>query len=269
MNKWADLGVRSASALVLAPIVVAAIWAGGNWFTATITFLGVMLAFEWSSIVFPSDIRQFSIYAMASICAGLLVLDLGMLLTCGVIAVFTVLSIASSAQSLNAWKLIGVPYVALPIMALVVLHSDARWGLYTILWCVIIVWSADILAYFAGRIIGGPKLAPKLSPKKTWAGMGGAMAGAAISSMAFSHFINLPSWPLFGLAAVFAVVEQGGDILESALKRSHGVKDSSNLIPGHGGILDRVDGLIAVILAATFVGYLHNAQNAAQGLLLW
>ncbi len=269
MNKWADLGVRSASALVLAPVVVGAIWAGGMWFTAFALFLGVLLAFEWSSIVYPSNVRQFAIYALASICAGLFVIDFGIVRTTGLIAIFAAISIASSWQTLNKWKLLGVPYVALPIMALVVLHSDTQWGLYAILWCVIIVWSADILAYFAGRTIGGPKLAPTLSPKKTWAGMGGAVAGAAMSSIAFSHFMDLPAWPLFGLAAVFAVVEQGGDILESALKRAHGVKDSSNLIPGHGGVLDRVDGLIAVILAATLVGYLHNAQSAAQGLLLW
>lgn len=269
MNKWSDLGVRSISALALAPIMVAAIWAGGIWFMAFTMFMGVMLAFEWSSIVHPANIRQFAIHALASICAGLFVKDFGFAQTIGVIGVFAAVSIASNFRSLNKWQSIGVPYVALPIMALVVLRSDAHWGLYAILWCVIIVWSADILAYFAGRTIGGPKLAPKLSPKKTWAGMGGAIAGAALASLVFSHFANLPAWPLFGLAAVFSVLEQGGDILESALKRAHGVKDSSNLIPGHGGILDRIDGLVAVILAATLVGYLHNAQSAAEGLLRW
>ncbi len=269
MNKWSDLGIRSASALVFAPLVVAAIWAGGVWFSVFVIFMGVLLAFEWSSIAHPANVKQFAAYALASICAGLLVKDLGTVQTCGVIAVFTALSTAASSRSLSKWKLIGVPYVALPIMALVILRSDLQWGLYAIFWCVTIVWSADILAYFAGRIIGGPKLAPTLSPKKTWAGMGGAIVGAALASIVFTHFVNLPAWPLFGLAAVFAVVEQGGDILESALKRAHGVKDSSNLIPGHGGILDRVDGLISVILAATLVGYLHNAQSAAEGLLRW
>jgi phosphatidate cytidylyltransferase len=269
MNKWADLGVRTASALVLAPIVVAAIWAGDIWFLVFVIFAGVMLALEWITIAHSANTRQFALHALAVICATVLVKDLGVLRTCGVIAILTAMSIAVSLQAMNKWKLIGVPYVALPILALVVLRSDAQWGLAAILWCVVIVWSADILAYFAGRIIGGPKLAPVLSPKKTWAGMGGAIVGAAAASIVFTQFMNLPTWPLFVFAAVFAVVEQGGDILESALKRSYGVKDSSNLIPGHGGILDRVDGLIAVILAATLVGYLHNAQSAAEGLLRW
>ncbi len=269
MNKWADLGVRTVSALVLAPIVVAAIWAGDIWFMVFVVFAGVMLALEWTSISQAGNARQFALHTLAVLCAALLVKDFGVLKTCGVIAIFTGLSVVTGLQSINKWKLIGVPYVALPILALVVLRGDHRWGLPAILWCVIIVWAADILAYFAGRIIGGPKLAPVLSPKKTWAGMGGAIVGAAAASIVFTEVMHLPSWPLFALAAVFAILEQGGDILESALKRAHGVKDSSNLIPGHGGILDRVDGLIAVILAATLVGYLHNAQSAANGLLLW
>ena len=269
MNKWADLGVRTVSALVLAPIVVSAIWAGDFWFMVFVIFAGVMLALEWTTIAHAGNARQFALHTLAVLCAALVAKDFGVLKTSGLIAILTVLSVTLGRQSLNKWKLMGVPYVALPILALVVLRSDPKWGLAAILWCVVVVWSADILAYFAGRIIGGPKLAPILSPKKTWAGMGGAIVGAATASIIFTQVMNLPFWPLFAFAAVFAVVEQGGDILESALKRAHGVKDSSNLIPGHGGILDRVDGLIAVILAATLVGYLHNAQSPASGLLLW
>lgn len=269
MNKWSDLRVRTASALILAPIVIDDIWVGGVWFSVFVIFVGVMMALEWTSITHASDIRQFALYTLAVIAGALLFKDLGMINTCGVIALITILSVITSHKPLSMWKVMGVPYVALPILALVVLRNDSQWGTSAILWCVVIVWSADILAYFAGRIMGGPKLAPVLSPKKTWAGMGGAILGAAVASLAFTTSMNLSSWPLFALAAVFAVVEQGGDILESALKRSHGVKDSSTLIPGHGGILDRVDGFIAVILAATLVGYLHNAQSAAEGLMRW
>jgi phosphatidate cytidylyltransferase len=269
MNKWADLGVRTASAVILAPIVIAAVWLGDIWFLVFVIFAGVMLALEWTAIAQAGNVQQFALHALAVLCAALLAKDYGVLKSCGLIAILTALSVTVERTSINKWKLMGVPYVALPVLALVILRSDSQWGLLAILWCVVIVWSADILAYFAGRLIGGPKLAPILSPKKTWAGMGGAILGAAAASILFTQLMSLPSWPLFGLAAVLAIVEQGGDILESALKRAHGVKDSSNLIPGHGGILDRVDGLIAAILAATLVGYLHNAQSAAEGLLHW
>jgi phosphatidate cytidylyltransferase len=167
------------------------------------------------------------------------------------------------------WKCCGVAYVAFPILALMILRNDPLWGFLALIWCFAIVWGADILAYFAGRTIGGPKLAPKLSPKKTWAGLGGAIFGACSVSLAFSYFVHLNAWPLVGLAALFAVIEQGGDIFESSFKRAHDVKDSGDLIPGHGGVLDRVDGLMAVVLAAAFVGYLHNPNNVAAGLLVW
>jgi phosphatidate cytidylyltransferase len=187
----------------------------------------------------------------------------------GVFAVLAIISIALKGRDLSIWKMLSLPYVALPTLALVVLRNDAQWGFQAIIWCAVIVWSADILAYFAGRTIGGPKLAPKLSPKKTWAGLGGAIAGAGLASAIFAGVLHLSVWPLVILAAVLAVVEQGGDILESALKRAYNVKDSGDLIPGHGGVLDRVDGLMAVVLAAFIVGYWHNAQSAADGLLRW
>jgi phosphatidate cytidylyltransferase len=263
MNKWADLGVRSLSALVLAPLVIAAVWLGGVWYTAFIASLGVLMAWEWTNISHGGDAKQFALHAIAVNCAALLVPYATV-----IVLVLTILSVALSRRP-NFWKTIGVAYVAFPILALALLRRDVDWGVYALIWCIAIVWAADILAYFAGRIVGGPKLAPKLSPKKTWAGMGGAVAGAALTSLIFTYLLKLPAWPLFGFAALLAVLEQGGDILESALKRAHNVKDSSNLIPGHGGVLDRADGLIAVILAATLIGYFHNNLSAAAGLLVW
>ncbi|MDE2446973.1 MAG: phosphatidate cytidylyltransferase, partial [Alphaproteobacteria bacterium] len=113
------------------------------------------------------------------------------------------------------------------------------------------------------------KLAPRVSPKKTWAGMVGAVVGAVAASLAFSYFVQVAFWPLGILAGAFAVVEQAGDIFESAFKRHYGVKDSGAAIPGHGGVLDRIDGLVAVLLAAVLVGFFRNPANPAAGLLLW
>ncbi len=140
----------------------------------------------------------------------------------------------------------------------------------TALFLLLLVWSADTFAYFSGRIIGGPKLAPKISPKKTWAGMGGAAAGAAVVAAGFllcGKASGIAPFVVFAVA--LAIVEQAGDILESALKRAHDIKDSGNLIPGHGGMLDRTDGLMAVFAAAALVGSLRNAVDPAAGVTYW
>lgn len=265
--KWSDLYVRVASALVLVPLAIAAVWFGGYWYSVFIILMGLMIAREWTNIVHDNDERQFLCLAAAALIAGTINMrEISFLLIPWLVSV---ICLVLARKPWSVWKLIGVPYIALPILGFMMLRNDPIWGLEAIVWCMVIVWAADTLAYFAGRIIGGPKLAPKLSPKKTWAGLGGAVAGAAIASLVFSYITELSYWPLAAVAAQFALVEQAGDILESAVKRHHNIKDSGNLIPGHGGVLDRVDGLLAVVFIAALMGYLHNPQNPAMGLLNW
>ena len=267
-SKWSDLLVRSSSALILAPLVLGAVWAGGYWYSVFVILLGILIAREWTLIVHGGDSKQFLLHAAAALLAATAIgpIELGVIV---LLALVSVALVVLRQQPKSLWSFIGVPYVALPILALSVLRSDEFRGLQAIVWCLVIVWAADSLAYFAGRIIGGPKLAPKLSPKKTWAGMGGAIVGAALASLLCSKFFELSYSPLAMLAAQFAILEQGGDIFESALKRHYGVKDSGDLIPGHGGVLDRVDGLMIVVLAAALVGLLHNPDMPAAGLLRW
>jgi phosphatidate cytidylyltransferase len=151
-----------------------------------------------------------------------------------------------------------------------VLRNSASDGLAAVVFILLLVWFADTLAYFAGRIIGGPKLAPQLSPKKTRAGLGGAIAGAVIVAIAFQIYGGKGGVTLLPLlAAILAVVEQAGDILESSLKRRYGVKDSGTLIPGHGGVLDRADGLMAVAMVAAAAGWLRDPASPGTGLLAW
>jgi phosphatidate cytidylyltransferase len=271
-GKWSDLGVRSISALVLIPAVLLDVWFGGVWFEVFMALLGLLMAHEWTNIVHQRNSRQFAVHAAAVLGAALLSQDIGVLPTLAILLAITATNSIASAYGVNERSLfsfVGVPYVALPVLALVLLRSDAVWGVHAIMWLMLVVWATDSFAYFAGRIIGGPKLAPVLSPKKTWAGLLGGMTGAAIVSAVYAVWW-LQGWVALAIvAAALAVVAQLGDIFESALKRRYGVKDSGDLIPGHGGVLDRVDGLAAVSMVAALIGFARHSNSLAEGLLVW
>jgi phosphatidate cytidylyltransferase len=257
--KWADLGVRALSAAILIPAVLAD---------------GILMAQEWVTIVLRQSPVQFALHAAGAMCGALLPLDVGLGGALLAIAILTAVSAAAAWREEPggpAWRYLGVPYVSLPPIAFVVLREDAAYGIAAILLVMLMVWFADTVAYFAGRIIGGPKLAPRISPKKTWAGLGGAMAGSALAAIGVAVAMKLPAAGiLVVIAALLAIVEQGGDLFKSAMKRHYGVKDSGNLIPGHGGVIDRVDGLVAVAMAAAVIGtFRAGLEQAGSGILLW
>lgn len=272
--KWGDLGVRAVSAAVLIPAVLADVWVGGIWFYLFVALIGILMAQEWVNIVHRDNPLQFALHAAGALCGALLPLDVGLAGGLAAIAVLALLSAAAAAREEPggpAWRYLGVFYVSLPPIAFVVLRQDPQFGIAAILFVMLTVWAADSLAYFAGRIIGGPKLAPRISPKKTWAGLGGAMAGSALAALAVGMAMGLPGLlVLVVVAALLAVVEQAGDLFKSAMKRHYGVKDSGRLIPGHGGVIDRVDGLVAVAAAAALIGALRfGMDHAGAGILVW
>jgi phosphatidate cytidylyltransferase len=165
------------------------------------------------------------------------------------------------------WPMIGFPYILLPCIAIVWLRSGGEWGMLTLYWLLAVVWATDIMAFVAGRTIGGPKLAPRFSPAKTWSGLLGGMAGAAVAGAATSLILDLDVAVLLALiSGGIAVIAQIGDIAESALKRYAHVKDSSHLIPGHGGVLDRVDGLIFAAVAAALAALIGVLTEQGQGI---
>jgi phosphatidate cytidylyltransferase len=260
------------SAVILAPIALGITWIGG-WLFALIVAIGaVVLVSEWSAVsrARPSDIAV--IVAGGCLAAAVVVLAGGYYVG----ALGLVLAAAVAGQAV-AWpsdpaRLLGVGavYAGLPAMALVVLRADPAFGFAAIVWVFVVVWSTDSGGYVAGRLLGGPKLAPRISPKKTWAGFFGgiAMATAAsgVLSTLWAQTAAVPLW----LAPLLAVISQIGDLAESAFKRRFGAKDSGNLIPGHGGLMDRVDGLIAVAVVAAAIGIGRGGIAAAgTGLLLW
>jgi len=271
-GKWADLALRSASAVVLMPVALYCVWQGGIWFQMFLGVLAVLVAQEWANIVHGGNARALALLALAGLSGVFVTSAQGLDAASAAILVvwlFSVLMWLMTAGQGSIWSLLGVFYVGLPMIAFVLLREDGELGLWAVLWCFAIVWAADIFAYFAGRMIGGPKLAPRLSPKKTWAGLAGAIVGACLVTTIFARGLGLNLPPLLLLATGLTMVEQAGDIFESAMKRRYGVKDSGNFIPGHGGVLDRVDGLLAVVLVAAVIGFTHQAGNAALGLLRW
>lgn len=143
------------------------------------------------------------------------------------------------------WQVGGFIYALVPALALLWIRDRAPQGLELLLWVFIVTWTTDIGAFFAGRAIGGPKLAPRISPNKTIAGLAGGMVSAALAGYAWADFTRMSS-ALYWLAPLFALAAQAGDLFESWLKRRAGVKDSANWLPGHGGALDRLDGLVVV-----------------------
>ncbi len=273
-GKWGDLGVRAVSAAVLVPAVILDVWAGGIWFHLFAALIGVLMAQEWVTIVHRQNQMQFALHVAGALCGAFLPVAVGLGGTLSVIAVIAAISIALAhfeSPGGPTWRWFGVLYVSIPPAALVVLRNDAQFGIAAIIFVLFTVWAADSLAYFSGRIIGGPKLAPRVSPKKTWAGLGGAMVGSAIAALGTGAWLGLPGLAILAtLAAALAVVEQAGDLFKSAMKRHYGVKDSGNLIPGHGGVIDRVDGLVAVVTAAAVIGSLRaGIEQAGTGFLVW
>ncbi|MDP1699842.1 MAG: phosphatidate cytidylyltransferase [Aestuariivirga sp.] len=272
--KWGDLGVRTASAVVLIPAAIACAWFGGIWFKGFVLLFAGLIAHEWTAMVHPKNLAQYALHMGAALSGAVLPDLVGVGIAALVILGLALVSIFMARKEdpdASKWRYFGIFYVGCPALAFILLRGDSHYGFAAILWVFLVVWSADTLAYFAGRIIGGPKLAPVISPKKTWAGLGGAVAGSALVSFIFAGVTQLNGiWTLAILAGGLAVVEQAGDLFESSLKRFHGVKDSGRLIPGHGGVIDRVDGLIAVAVAAALIGVLHEqGPNAARGLLRW
>jgi phosphatidate cytidylyltransferase len=262
----AGLATRLAAAAVLAPLTIAVAWIGGTVWIVSVTIVAVIALWEWSRMV---DGGRLSSAAGAVIAASVAVpvgffWDIRMAGAVVAICGGAALVIGSSARNPahGLWMAAGAVYIAAAALALAWLRVGAASGLGAVLWLLVSVWASDALAYAAGRLIGGPRLAPRISPNKTWAGLGGAMLGAAAAGGLFGFvWTDGPGPVLLAIAGlVIGLVGQGGDLLESFSKRRFGTKDSGALIPGHGGVLDRIDALMAVTLVATFV-YLAHGQE--------
>jgi len=250
-QKSSGLRERFISAVVLAPPVLAALYFGGYYFQALALLITALMAWEWCGLVTGQKTGKGS---LALIVASLVCVILSILMTQthGLVSLLVLslllYGLGRSFYSHRAfWYLVGLPYIVLPMIALVSIREVEGQGMAYIVWLLLAVWATDVGAYFAGKTIGGPKLAPKISPKKTWAGLIGGMVCSGAVAAGVGAYFNLGT-PVFlaGFGAFLAVIAQVGDFFESWVKRSFNAKDASNLIPGHGGVLDRVDGLLPV-----------------------
>jgi phosphatidate cytidylyltransferase len=239
---------RALSALALAPPVLAAVWFGAPWSDILILLSAGVLLWEWLRLVGHPGFSRGTAAIAAAIFAALLLAAFAEFRWAFIaLGAGTVLAVALTRER-RLWLASAAPYLGLPGIALLWLR-DLPDGLAVVTWLLLVVWSVDIFAYVAGRSIGGPKLWPAVSPKKTWAGLIGGVAAAALVGGLFGLAeADRDPLRLAILAAILAVVAQGGDLLESAVKRRFGAKDASGIIPGHGGLLDRVDGLLAASL---------------------
>lgn len=244
---------RSISAVVLGFPVLVAAYIGSPAFELMIALSAAILAREWFGLCGTGS-PPIAGYAQAAVLwvAIAAVAASGMWQAIAVLILGTaVVLLVSKGQP---WLSAGTLYLGLPCVALIWLRNDGADGRDIVFWLIIVVWAADTGAYVAGRLIGGPRLAPGISPNKTWAGLAGGVALAAATSAGFAGANGQPH--VFAPALVGAVMgltAQGGDLAESWVKRKFGVKDTGALIPGHGGLLDRVDGLLMVVLVVALI----------------
>lgn len=272
--KFEGLLQRVRSALILLPFVIAPVVFGGWSFTLLLAVAGFLMAREWGFVLGASK-------RSAQILGGLTVLILAFGLVWGAAEAlalcFVLVGLSTSFVFWRGarWAPVcgGLLYIALPLVVAQYFREDAL-GMLVIAYVLISVWAVDIFAMFTGKLVGGPKLAPVISPNKTWSGLGGGVLGASIAGgltflvVVGFGFGQADFIALLIIAPLLAICAQAADLFESAIKRKYDVKDSGDIIPGHGGLLDRVDGLIGVLIISLGVVWLRG-DSVSQSLWVW
>ena len=267
-----NLALRVVSSLVLAPLAIVTAYFGGVVFTLFWTAAALVVFWEWQTLVCGHD-RNSVLAIGAAALVGTAVMLFGGLngtaLALTVLGAFGAAGLASRAR--RAWCAGGLFYAAALLIAPLILRHDAALGFAAILFVFAVVWLSDIAAYFAGRAIGGPKLMPSVSPNKTWSGAIGGTVTGALGGVLVARYFGLGNLAaVAAVAVVLSLASQAGDLMESAIKRRFNTKDASNIIPGHGGLMDRLDGFVTAVVAAVLIGIAHGGVTApGRGLMVW
>jgi len=274
-----NLVMRVLAALVLAPLAIAIAYAGGWLWATLVTLASIGLYVEWLMIVGVAHLKRVVAYGIITLALAGYCLVVGRIVdSLVVLAIGLVFATIISPPERRIWTATGFLYAAAAEIAAVLVRLDSGEGFVALVFVLLVVWVTDIGGYFAGRGIGGPKLWPRVSPKKTWAGAVGGFVASLVVAVGFVPLdpnkmdpqLAVKMVPLLLVAACLSIVSQLGDLFESAVKRRFGVKDSSQIIPGHGGLLDRLDGLVAAIVVAAIFGVLRGgADGVGRGLMVW
>lgn len=282
VGDWRNLKLRAASALVLAPVVLVVTYSGGWLFLILCAAAAGGILWEWEHLVVGNSDTRILLPGLVALIAALLFVGFGRPgaataaivvggLFAGGIAGVGGRHGGEEPRLAAAWAAAGVVYAGLAFIGPAVLRGDPLWGLTAVLFVLITVWATDIFAFLVGKSAGGALLWPRLSPNKTWAGAAGGLVGGVAGGLAVAYASGVGKLGMAGIMALLlAVSAQGGDLFESAVKRRFGAKDASRLIPGHGGLMDRLDGFLVAALVGLIIGILRQGTDAAgRGLLLW
>jgi len=269
--------MRVAAALVLVPAALLTTYLGGWIYALFWTAASAAILYEWTTLVGGRDTRLgFWLSFIAGLLGLIAALLLGLYLERVGVAILLIgiggfgAAVFAPAER-RGWMFAGVLYAGALLLGTLLLRADPMLGFVAMLLLFAVVWATDIAGYFVGRAIGGPKLAPRISPGKTWSGAIGGVVFAIAAALGVAVFARLPSVaPVVVIAVALSVVAQAGDLMESGIKRRFHAKDAGTLIPGHGGVMDRLDGFWAAVLLAVCIGLMRGGlDDPARGLLLW
>ena len=265
-----NLLMRIAAAFVLAPLAIGAAYAGGWWWAMLVTLAAIGLFVEWLMMTCAERNVAVTVSGIVALALATPFLAVGRVEAALVVLGLGLIAVSVRASPPRIWGIAGYLYAAAAQVASVAVRLDHTQGFSALILVLLVVWVTDIGGYFAGRGIGGPKLWPRVSPKKTWAGAIGGFAASLAVAIGFSAVGHGKALPLLVLAAALSIAAQFGDLFESAVKRRFGVKDSSHIIPGHGGIMDRLDGFVAAIVLAAIFGSLRGGvDSVGRALMIW
>jgi phosphatidate cytidylyltransferase len=267
-----NLMLRIVSAMVLAPLALGTAYLGGWPFALFWGVAGVAVLWEWIALVAgPGHKLMFSSCGSAIAVAALVAWRHHPITAILLVGLGALAATIFAPSERRVWITAGIGYAGMMLLAPMLLRADQDYGMLAMVLLFAIVWTTDVLGYFAGRAFGGPKLCPAISPKKTWSGAIAGALGAMVVAVTVAHFFGLFNLVALALVALLlSVLAQLGDLLESSVKRRFGAKDASHLIPGHGGVMDRLDGFWAAALAGCLIGLLRGGfDGAARGLLVW
>jgi len=265
-----NLLMRVAAALVLAPLAITIAYAGGWWWALLVTLAAIGLFVEWLMVTCAERNVAVTVSGIVALVLATPFLAVDRIEAALVVLGLGLIAVAVRASPARIWVIAGYLYAAAAQLASVAVRLDQTQGFSALILVLLVVWATDSGGYFAGRGIGGPKLWPRVSPKKTWAGaIGGFVASLAVAT-GFAALGLGKALPLLILAAALSIAAQFGDLFESAVKRRFGVKDSSHIIPGHGGVMDRLDGFVAAIVLAAIFGCLRGGvDGVGRALMVW